>query len=92
MLEDRKEIMNEVERNLLTAIQMYLYQVDRTNGVDIHSSEYKTSVDEQAMGMFKLVEDIAKGEAPEPTIDDPLGLVRNISVSQSFGTQISPKY
>ena len=53
--------LNDIENNLLTAIQMYLYQADRLNGVDIHSSDYKTSVEEQAMGMFKLVEDIIKG-------------------------------
>lgn len=58
--------MNEVEKNLLTAIQMYLFQVDRKNGVDIHSADYKTSVEEQAMGMYKLVEDIANGEILEP--------------------------
>lgn len=56
--------MNEVEKNLLTAIQMFLYQVDRKNNVDIHSAEYKTSVEEEAMGVYKLIEDIVKnGEA-----------------------------
>jgi len=53
--------MNEIEHNLLTAIQMYLYQVDRLSGRNIHAAGYKEEVEERAMGMFKLVEDIVSG-------------------------------
>jgi hypothetical protein len=54
--------MNDVQYNLLTAIEMYLCQVDRLNGINIYAAGYEETMEEQAMGMYKLVGDIVQGE------------------------------